>query len=170
MAYSNIKYSSLKHHIYYTYSSHNTHMIHKSFSTTSNYHEVSSPIIVYIKNSFLYNPKLNSQSLMRNRSQQQRKRDILSQHCSLWWALLLAWREITGLSRHGEWISRLAKRYRSLAMASWVARLASDEDMFAVASYDSRLANDVRTEHGIKNFFTKNPNFHHVKPQIRLKC
>jgi len=162
MSYSNIKDSSLKHHIYYTYSSHNTHMVHKSFSTASNYYEASSQIIIYIKNNFLYYPKLNSQSLVRNRSQQQRKRDILSQHCSPWRALLLAWREITGLSRHVEWISRLAKRYRSLAMAS-------DEDMFAVASYDSRLANDVRTEYMITNFFTKNPNFHHVKPQIRLK-
>jgi len=92
------KDSSLKHHIYYTYSSHNTHMIHKSFSTTSNYHKTSLQIIIYIKTSLLYYPKLNSQSLVRNRSQQQRKRDILSQHCSLWRALMLAWREITGLS------------------------------------------------------------------------
>jgi len=155
------KDSSLRHHIYYTYSSHNTHMIHKSLSTTSNYHEVSSQIIIYIKKSFLYYPKLNSQSLVQKRSQQQRKRDILSQHCSLWRALLLAWREVTGLSRHGEWISRLAKCYWSLAMANWVARLASDEDMFAVASYDSRLAKRWQNSYGISNLITQTPNFHH---------
>jgi len=60
------------------------------------------------------------------------------------------------------WIARLAKHYGSLAMASWVARLASDEGMLAVASYDSRLANEDRIGYGITNFFTKNPNFHHV--------
>ena len=45
MAYSNIKDSSPKHRIYYTYSSHNTHMIHKSFSMASNYYEASSFIL-----------------------------------------------------------------------------------------------------------------------------
>jgi len=54
-------------------------------------------------------------------------------------------------------------------MASGVARLASDEAVLAAASYDARLASDDRTEYGVTISFTKNPNFHHVKPQIRLK-
>jgi len=99
MAYSNIKDSSLKHHVYYTYNSHNTHMIHKSFPTTSNYHEASSQIIIYIKNSFLYYPKLNSQSLVRNISQQQRKR----------------WHSVTALLVVASSIARLARNYRSLS-------------------------------------------------------
>ncbi len=105
---------------------------------------------------------------MRNRSQQHRKRDILSQHRSLWRAQLLAWREITGLSRHGGRISRLAGRYGSVAMASYV----SPGGAMRVCRYGELCLawrNDVRTDYGITNFFTQNPIFHHVKPQIRLK-
>ena len=87
------------------------HMIHKSLTKV-----ITS--VAHIKNSLLYHPRFISQSLVRNRSQQHRKRDILSQHRSPWRAQLLAWREITGLSRHGGRFSCLAKSYRYVAMAS----------------------------------------------------
>jgi len=51
---------------------------------------------------------------------------------------------------------------RGVRVTRWVARLASDAGVLASASYDARLASDVRTGYGVTNFFTKNPNFHHV--------
>ena len=76
----------------------------------------------------------------------QGKSDILSQHSSLWRALMLAWRSDYRSLAMASGIARLAECHGSLAMASWVARLASDEGMF-----------------------TQNPNFHRDLPQIRLK-
>ena len=66
---STLKNSSFKHHIYCTYNSHNTHMIHKSLSTTLNLHKASLQIVIYNIVSFQYYPRFNSQGLVRNRSQ-----------------------------------------------------------------------------------------------------
>jgi len=156
---STLKNSSFKHHVYYTYSSHNTHMIHKSLSTTLNLHKASLHIVIYIIVSFQYYPRFNSQGHVRNRSQTKETWQSVTAQLAMASSIARLASDYRSLAM-ASWIARLAKRYGSLAMASWAARLASDEGMLAVASYDSRLANGDRTGYGITNFFTKNPNFH----------
>jgi len=64
---------------------------------------------------------------------------------------LLAWREITGLSRHGGGI--LAWR-NATGASPWRAksRLAGDEGMFAMASYHSAWRNDPKQTTGLRTF------------------
>jgi len=57
---------------------------------------------------------------------------------------------------------RLASGHGLIATASWLARLARDAKVLASASDDTRLASDDRTGYVVTNFYTKNPNFHHV--------
>ena len=119
---STLKNSSFKHHIYYSYNSHNTHMIHKSLSTTLNLHKASLSIVIYNIVSFQYYPRIQLTWSCAKQIAKHRKRDNLSQHSSLWRALLLAWRSDYRPLAMASWIARLAKRYGSLAMASWVSR------------------------------------------------
>jgi len=109
-----LKNSSFKHHIYYSYNSHNTHMIHKSLSTTLNLHKASLEIVIYNIVSFQYYPRFSSQGFVRNRSQNTGNVTICHSaarygelYCSPgeaitgpspWRVGLLARRSITGLS------------------------------------------------------------------------
>ena len=95
------------HHVSITYITHIVHIIHiwihKSFSTTSNYREASSQIIIYIIVIFHYYPRVNSQSPTRNRSQNTK-----------------LWQSKTALLAVASWSARLSSSTRGYSpWASW---------------------------------------------------
>jgi len=125
MAYSNIKDSSRKHHIYYTYSSLNTHMIHKSLATLKP-PITSLQIINYFTVIFHYYPRINSQSPTRNRSQDTK-----------------LWRSETALLAVASWSARLASSTGGLlALASW-GRTESEQYwvLSAFFTFSSKIVN-----------------------------
>jgi len=158
---STLKNSSFKHHIYYSYSSHNTHMIHKSLSTTLNLHKASLQIFIYNIVTFQYYPRFSSQGLVRNRSQNTGNVRICHSagrygelYCSLgeaitspspWRVGFLAWRSVTVPSL---WRVGLLAWRAMRGCSPWRATILA-------------WRNGDRTGYGITNFFTKNPNFHH---------
>jgi len=134
--------------------SHIIHMIHKSLSTTLNHHKASLQIVIYNIVSFQYYPRVNSQQLVRNRSQTKE-----------------TWHSVTAQLAMASSIARLASNYRSLAMASGIARLASDEGILAVASCFARLRQAMnRQVTGSSKSSLKVPNSTMFNPKNQLNC